>query len=73
MVKLIIGPSQTVAAWAEIASNRITELLIERIGCAVPFTKRIFIGAVLLRPQDVKTLRLAHGAGVGEPVKAAAQ
>jgi hypothetical protein len=41
LVKLIIGPSQTVAAWAEMASNRITELLIERIECVVLFIKSI--------------------------------
>jgi len=44
LLKLIVGPSQTVAASAEMASNRITELLIERIECAVPFIMSLLIG-----------------------------
>jgi len=41
LVKLIVGPFQTVAAWAEMASKRRTELLIERIECVVSFIKSI--------------------------------
>ena len=62
MVKLIVGPFQTVAAWAEMASHRRTELLIERIECAMLFIKSLLVlGGIGQSPDPIEVHAIRGG------------